>query len=219
MEILNSKMYILASELNYFFVNKHECNKSTILKEIEAYFPNLKNSESEDLLNLLEIQWQNNKALNRGSEFVVTLPLEIEHDFRRTIGVLREYIVSAKKSILITGYAISDYVQDIIDLLIYKTSKGVEVTFIIDRDIDECIFERAIKFKIYKFNSPNSHSHLHAKLLIFDGRRAFVSSSNLSYNGILNNIEVGTLITNDEVQKLEKTFKSLINSNYFFKIN
>lgn len=221
MESINSKMLILADELNFYFQNKNKENNQTALEKITRYFPSLSLMEVKSIFELLEIQWGNAKISHTSSEIVVTLPREIEHNFRRTVGVLREYILSAEKTILVTGYAISDYVQDIIELLTYKSSQGVEVTFLIDRDINEMIFknvDESLNFKVYKFNTPNNHAHLHAKVLIFDSKRAFISSSNLSYNGILNNIEVGTLVSDTNVKELEHTLIKLIESPYFNRI-
>lgn len=217
MTISYTRLQVLISEL-YEMLSGPQERSLNISELLFNYFPNLSEEETNLLINLLKGILEKAADNNSNTEFVITNPLEINHELRKTIGVIRENILSSRKSILITGYAISEFVKELIDLLVLKSTQGVSVVFLIDKDVEETLFEVAIKspnFKVYKFNPSNSHTHLHAKVMIFDKKKAFISSSNLSYNGIINNVEVGILTNGENVVKLNDTMQSLINSDYF----
>jgi phosphatidylserine/phosphatidylglycerophosphate/cardiolipin synthase-like enzyme len=220
-EGISSKLFVLADELKMYLENPNLDLREELISKIIASFKNINKSEAIDILSMLQFLIKERDKSNATAELVVTLPNDIQHDFRRTVGVLREYILSAKHSITITGYSISDFAIDLIELIILKCSRGVRVRFFIDKDIDETIFKNAIKlpnFELYKFQASNYNSHLHSKVAIFDSMKAFISSSNLSYNGILNNIEVGSIVTGEKIKLLEETFEGLLVSNYFKRI-
>ncbi|WP_342503472.1 phospholipase D-like domain-containing protein [Lysinibacillus sp. FSL L8-0126] len=172
-----------------------------------------------DLLNGMREKATENSS---NTEIVISNSLEMNHELRKTVGVIRENILASRQSILITGYAISEFAKELIDLLILKSTQGVRVTFLIDKDVEESMFKAAIKlpnFKVYRFNPSDSYTHLHAKVMIFDKTRAFVSSSNLSYNGIINNIEIGILTNDKNVIKLNDVLGKLVSSSYFEILN
>lgn len=53
-----------------------------------------------------------------------------------------------------------------------------------------------------------------------DNQKVFVSSSNLSYNGIVNNIEIGTLIEGrKKVDSIDDLFKKLKLKDMFVEIH
>ena len=70
----------------------------------------------------------------------------------------------------------------------------------------------------YKYQKNESLSSLHAKVIVVDNQKAFVSSSNLSYNGMVNNVEIGTIIRGAKVREIDNLFKQLIDNRYFIKI-
>lgn len=220
-EVIRSKLFVLADELKMYLENPNSEYKEEVINKILTFFENINKSEAIDILNVFQFLTQEwNKSIAT-AELVVTLPTNIQHNFRRTVGVLREYIISVKHTITITGYSISDFANDLIELIIIKCSEGVRIRFFIDKDVDESIFNKAIKlsnFELYKFQAPNNNSHLHSKIAIFDSEKAFVSSSNLSYNGILNNIEVGSIVTGKKVKDLEEIFEVLVENEYFKRI-
>ncbi|WP_342540029.1 phospholipase D-like domain-containing protein [Heyndrickxia sp. FSL K6-6286] len=220
-EGISSKLFVLADELKMYLENPNLDLREGLIDKILASFKNLNKSEATDILSIFQLltkEWEKSIAT---AELVVTLPPDIQHEFRRTVGVLREYILSAKHTITMTGFSISDFANDLIELIILKCSRGVRIRFFIDKDIDETIFDNAIKlqnFELYKFQAPNYYSHLHSKIAIFDSKKAFISSSNLSYNGILNNIEIGSIVTGEKIKGLEGIFEALVVNKYFQRI-
>lgn len=216
-----SRLYILAEELKMHFENENIYKDVHSLKELNKVFPKIDNEEALKVLSLLKIQHVLEKKSSNSAEIVVTSPALISHDFRNTVGILREYIHNAEKSILITGYSISEFANDIIRLLILKCKEGVQVKFFIAKNVKEEIFKDAIKnlnFTLYKYQENGQYSNLHAKIMIIDSEKAFISSSNLSYNGIINNLEIGSIVTGDSIKSLEEIFGKLIEKKYFKRI-
>lgn len=202
MNISSTRLQVLINEL-YEILSGSQQESLRIYEVLLKYFPNLCEEEVTLLINLLN-------------------GMREKAELRKTVGVIRENILASRQSILITGYAISEFAKELIDLLILKSTQGIRVTFLIDKDVEEFMFKAAIKlpnFKVYRFNTSESYTHLHVKVMIFDKTRAFVSSSNLSYNGIINNIEIGILTNDKNVIKLNAVLEELVSSSYFKILN
>ncbi|HDR8069095.1 phospholipase D-like domain-containing protein [Bacillus cereus] len=174
-----------------------------------------------ELLLLFKVYEQN--QVKESIELVATAPPTIDSDLRKTIGVVRQIIIEAQEEILITSYSISEYFDEILDLMISKSLVGVKVVFLIDDNPRVLNYVEYIRrksdlsnFILYKYNKGSSS--LHAKVIVVDRKKAFVSSSNLSYNGIVNNLEIGTLITGKKIVGIVDLFQELINQKYFIKM-
>ncbi|WP_412095434.1 phospholipase D-like domain-containing protein [Bacillus haynesii] len=104
-----------------------------------------------------------------------------------------------------------------------KASEGVTVKFFLDKHVNECIInsvvENELNFKIFKLVDSNLYSNLHAKIAVFDNKHALISSSNLSYNGIINNIEIGNLLHGEKVGELETLFEEMLERRLFKELN
>ena len=176
-----------------------------------------------ELLLLFKIYEQEQRY--ESVEFVATLPANINSKFRKTISVVRQIILEAQKEILITGYAISEYFDEIFSVIINKNLSGVNIKFFVDDNINNLSYMETIKnlkglnnLELYKYQKNESLSSLHAKVIVVDNQKAFVSSSNLSYNGMVNNVEIGTIIRGAKVREIDNLFKQLIDNRYFIKI-
>ncbi|WP_141213090.1 phospholipase D-like domain-containing protein [Brevibacillus laterosporus] len=217
-----TRLHVLSEILIGHLNNKSLHYTGEIKREIMKCFPNITQDELENFLLLQEIQSDSLRASQLTAEIVATVPLDLDNDFRRTVGVLREHILKAEKSILITGYSISEFAFEIIDLLVQKSRDGVRVRFFLDKDVDVTVFKDRFKkqdtFKVYQYKTTQVNSALHAKVIILDKQSALISSSNLSYNGIINNIEIGSMIKGGHVFKLEALFDELLLKNYFEEI-
>lgn len=215
-----TRLHILADELKIYTQREEIYGRSLIIAELKKVFPNV---ENEDLLKIIELfklqsqQFNNEVTL---AEIVTTLPSQLQSiESRKTVGALREYIHAAEHTILITGYSISEFAKDLILLLKRKSAEGIEIKFFIDRYVDEKIIKSIVgsssKFKTYKLKESNLYSNLHAKIAVFDSKHAFISSSNLSYNGIINNIEIGSILHGAKVAELEQLFEEMLLAGYF----
>lgn len=127
---------------------------------------------------------------------------------------------------MITGYSISEYSREIFESILRKSQRGIHVEIYIndDQNVSESLERfncRPGKYlKIYRYmkKDEKEFSALHAKVIVVDKRRAFISSSNLSYNGIINNIELGTLIKTKKAASIHKIFEVLTETGYFVEL-
>jgi phosphatidylserine/phosphatidylglycerophosphate/cardiolipin synthase-like enzyme len=231
--VLLSKLYLILDEIeselkSYQMVDLELYNsiikgrKNSMSKDFPlllSLFPSL---SKEDLINLLVlIKLLNAKYSQEKVDIVGTLPLSVAN-IRKTVGVVRQLLNEAKSHILITGYAISEYFNDIFDLILTKNRQGILVDLYVDNNEHVSQFLNQLKDKSHQINiytyQGKDFSSLHAKVLIVDYQKAFVSSANLSYNGIVNNLEIGTLITGKKVTSLNQIFDELYSNGYFKRL-
>lgn len=229
--VLLSKLYLLLDEIeaemrSYETTNIElyssllEGRGNLLSKEFSlllSLFPSISPEELDRMLVLIKLltdRYNQNKI-----DIVGTLPIPISN-VRRTVGVVRQLLNESKSHILLTGYAISEYFNDIFELVLAKSSQGIKVDLFVDNNQRVAGFLRQLEEKnhsinIYTYQGKDTYSSLHAKVLIVDYQKAFVSSSNLSYNGIMNNLELGTLITGKKVITLKQIFDELLIEGYF----
>lgn len=78
---------------------------------------------------------------------VVTAPPSFSINARTTMNVVRSMIEEANSSILITGYSLSSYFADLVDIIIQKSQSGVFVKFFVN-DIDsQESFDKLLRYK------------------------------------------------------------------------
>lgn len=125
---------------------------------------------------------------------------------RKTGAALSQLILSAKKSILIVGYAISTNMNEITKDLEAKSKEGIKLTFMINRLEEKRDFldwARKLPYPPELYNrqeDPNAPmSSLHIKCVIVDGKKAMFGSANLTYHGMKANRELGIIIKDESV--------------------
>jgi phosphatidylserine/phosphatidylglycerophosphate/cardiolipin synthase-like enzyme len=218
-----TKLLVLYEEINRY-IDSRESNRidTHLINKVKKLFPNLSPLEIENLLCLLRMERAMHKRQEHKVEIVGTFPSNLDIDIRHTVSVVRQLILEAEKSILITGYSISEFVNEIFEILINRSREGLKVEFFIDKAINPNDFfnidTKNANFRIYQYRSNQRFSSLHSKVIISDNRSAFVSSSNLSYNGIVNNIEIGTLISGEKVNSIVNLFKILLLEDMFIEL-
>jgi phosphatidylserine/phosphatidylglycerophosphate/cardiolipin synthase-like enzyme len=126
---------------------------------------------------------------------------------RRTKQGLLEVVRSARESLWVVSFVVTGNVGDVLAAMEERANVGARVQLLIDHRIDHVgnVFARiaadAPSCSVYvwpdearEFESGKFAS-LHAKCAVADGRRAFVSSANLSGHAMDHNLEVGYLVT------------------------
>lgn len=160
-------------------------------------------------------------------ELVITAPSSFKLKARKTKLVINNILDSAEKSITLTGYSISEYFSEMVELIIHKSTQGVYVNLYVNdvqkhHDIIERLNTYASKFiKIFSYNqqSDDKMSALHAKLIVVDKHTSLISSANLSYHGMQGNVEMGVLIESiEKAQEIESLLKILREQKVFIKI-
>ena len=193
------------------------------IKLIHQEFPELDESDSLRVLNLLMQLY--NQGNEEKIELVLTAPPSFNLQAKRTENVVDEMLQSARKSIIMTGYSVSEYIKEFLDLIINKSQKGVFVKLFINKAdeqnaVDKLIAYRGRFLKIYNYsNESDKMAALHAKVISVDNERTLVSSANLSYHGMSANIEMGCVIQSAKIaNKINEVFKSLIFGKVFTEI-
>lgn len=158
------------------------------------------------------------------TSLVVTAPPSFAINSKVTKVVVDDMLNRAQKSILITGYSLSDYFSDMIELIIRKSQQGVFVKFFVNNIESQKCFDRLIKYQgrfleIYNYpKQQDSMSALHAKVISVDQNETLITSANLSYHGQEGNIELGThVISKDIATQVDRLFTQLVFSKVFEK--
>lgn len=207
----------------YTLLNAMDAFKKSI-SLIEKRFPNCESREIMDILQMACKLYDCNS--DERCELVITAPSSFKLKARKTKLVVNSILSSAEKSITLTGYSISEYFSEMIELIIQKSTQGVYVNLYLNdtqkhQDVIERLNTYASKFiKIFSYsqNSDDKMSALHAKLIVVDGHTSLISSANLSYHGMQGNVEMGVLIeSTGKAQAIESLLKTLGEQKVFTK--
>jgi phosphatidylserine/phosphatidylglycerophosphate/cardiolipin synthase-like enzyme len=197
-----------------------------IKEKFKRDFPLLKEEYLEDLAMIISRLYQKNKV--ESVEIVSTTPVSFRTKNRKTYPVLKEMITSAQKNITLTGYSISDHFDDLLDLIHLKSKQGITVELFLNnynetkhifKDIN--ISNRSF-FKVYSYSGIDGDemASLHAKTMIVDEHKVFISSANLSYHGMVSNIEIGVMIdSKTKALQVLDIFKELKRTKKFIQVD
>ena len=185
--------------------------------------PELSQQKCESIIELINEAITSNEADK--VSIVVTAPPSFAINARTTMSVVQSMISGAERNIIITGYSLSSYFSDLVDIIIDKSQHGVFVKFFVN-DIDKQQgFDKLLRYKgrflnMYNYKqSDDKMSALHAKVLSVDGYSTLITSANLSYHGQQGNIELGTKIDSKTVAKqIDDIFTKLIFSKVFVQL-
>ena len=190
---------------------------------LKRNYPELSQKKCESIIELINEAITSNEADK--VSIVVTAPPSFAINARTTMSVVQSMLSGAERNILITGYSLSSYFSDLVDVIIDKSQHGVFVKFFVN-DIDKQQgFDKLLRYKgrflnIYNYKqSDDKMSALHAKVLSVDGYSTLITSANLSYHGQQGNIELGTKIDSKTVAKqIDDIFTKLIFSKVFVQL-
>ncbi len=190
---------------------------------LKRNYPELSQQKCESIIELINEAITSNEADK--VSIVVTAPPSFAINARTTMSVVQSMISGAERNILITGYSLSSYFSDLVDIIIDKSQHGVFVKFFVN-DIDKQQgFDKLLRYKgrflnMYNYKqSDDKMSALHAKVLSVDGYSTLITSANLSYHGQQGNIELGTKIDSKTVAKqIDDIFTKLIFSKVFVRL-
>ena len=192
------------------------------INEIQKRYPALSEKEAREIYALVTAGAKNP---SNTASLVVTAPPSFSIYAKPTKVVVDAMITNAQRSILITGYSLSDYFTDLVDCIIKKSQEGVFVKFFVNDIDNQKAFERLCRYrgrflKIYNYpKQKDTMSALHAKVISVDQKETLITSANLSYHGQEGNIELGAQIESRETAKqVEDVFTQLIFSKVFVEV-
>ena len=193
------------------------------VRTIKKRFPSVSEKEAKDIYALVSGALE--KEDDERASLVLTAPASFSLKAKTTKNTVSSMLESAEKSILITGYSLSDYFTDMVDLIIKKSQKGVFVKFYVNNIDSQGSFDKLCRYKgrflkIYNYpKSEDAMAALHAKVISVDGEKTLITSANLSYHGQQGNIELGTVIESKEIAKqVEDIFTQLIFKKVFVEV-
>lgn len=196
------------------------------MSELKKMFPNCSDEEIKDIMALC-FEMYNLKHKEK-IDLVITAPETFKIKAKKTRDVVEQLIRDAEKSIILTGYSVSDYFSGMLDTVITKSQQGIYVRFYVN-DIEKskealdrmlAYQSRYLQFFEYEKNKDDKMAASHAKILTVDSNKALVSSANLSYHGLSGNVEMGFLVHSAEkAQQIEELFKDLVRMGVYIKHN
>lgn len=189
---------------------------------IRKRYPALSEKEAKEIFLLVADSVKTQSAV---SELVATTPPSFATKTKSTKVAVDAMMRGAEKSILITGYSLSDYFADLIECIIRKSQQGVFVKFFVNDIGNQKAFERLCSYKskflkIYNYpKGDDKMAALHAKVIVVDQTETLITSANLSYHGQEGNIELGTKINSPEIaRQVDDIFTKLLFSKVFVEM-
>lgn len=189
---------------------------------IKKRYPKLTDKEAREIHSLV---CASKVSDNTEASLVVTAPPSFGLKTKATKVSVDSLLNGAQSSILITGYSLSEYFDDLIDCIINKSQMGIYVKFYVNHIEDQTRFDKLCRYKgkflkIYNYpKQEDSMSALHAKVISVDGKETLITSANLSYHGQEGNIELGTHIISKEIAKqVDDIFTKLLFAKVFQEV-
>ena len=195
-----------------------------VAASIQNRYPTLSDSEAKEIGKMLYAALKN--EAEDSIKLVATTPPSFSIKAKTTVNTVVDLINGANKSILLTGYSLSEYFSDVIDLLIQKSKQGVLVKFFANGLQGQPEYEKLVRYqghflKIYDYQKKEDRmAALHDKVISVDRQTTLITSANLSYHGQEGNIEIGTLVQSQDIAKeIEDLFTKLLFTKVFKEIS
>lgn len=198
-----------------------------VISKILKRYPSLNEKEAREIMLMLSSLNQTVSSKNEEPVLIATAPASFSIKARSTKITVADMIAKANKSIIITGYSLSDYFSDLVDIIINKSQQGIVVRFYVNDIENQESFKRLLDYKgkflkIYNYpknKDSDKMAALHAKVISVDGYLTLITSANLSYHGQEGNIEVGSLIKSTSMAKqVEELFATLTYKKVFVQV-
>lgn len=213
------KLDMLLSQIQEDIVTKSD----QAVSEIQKRYPGLSFKEATEICSMITSVYTEQRDQ---ASLVVTAPPSFAIKAKPTKVTVNQLLEKAENSILITGYSISDYVEDLIKCIIRKSQAGVFVRFYVNHIDNQDSFEKLVRYKgkflkIYNYpeHQDDKMSALHAKVISIDQKETLITSANLSYHGHEGNIELGMHIVSEDIaRQVDDVFTKLLFSKMFEEI-
>lgn len=190
-------------------------------------YRSLSQSEAYELADMFRMSYE--MECTDSAELVITAPRSFAIKTKATKDVVESLLRNAKKKILLTGYSISSYFDEMINVLVEKSRSGVFVKIFLNQaetkdynSVSKLMENCSVFLKVYEYvqKEDDQMSALHAKVIVTDDIQSLITSANLSYHGQKGNIEIGTLISSSKIaREIDEVFTYLIFKKIFHECN
>lgn len=193
-----------------------------VFADLKKEFPALSDQEIWQIIGLC-VNVYGSRTVEK-AELAITAPISFKLKARKIHEVVETMLRGSQRSITLTGYSVSDYFTEMIDLIIQKSQQGIYVRlYLNDYEKHKSNLKRLMDFRSkhlrvfdYQKKEDDSMAALHAKTIVVDERNLLVSSANLSYHGMEGNIEMGIrLESEDKAKQVEGLLKEMVGMKIF----
>ena len=114
---------LIVDALENYSVNGEYTQFNHVIEELRKHFTNCSDEEITDIISLCMKMYSSKKIEH--AELVLTAPDSFHIKTLRTKDIMRKLIENAEKSLTITGYSISDYFAEMLDVIIKKSQQRI----------------------------------------------------------------------------------------------
>ena len=221
----NIRLELISSEIiqaiEAFCVRNDSKVFGTVISNLKKEFPSLSDQEIWQIIGLCVNVYGGKEA--EKAELAITAPISFKLKARKINEVITNMIQDSQKSITLTGYSVSDYFSEMIDLIISKSQQGIYVRlYLNDYDKHKTNLKRLMDLRtkhlrVFDYQKQDDEmAALHAKTIVVDEKELLVSSANLSYYGMQGNVEMGIrLVSDDKAKQVESLLKEMVGMKIF----
>ena len=193
----------------------------TVITNLKKEFPSLSEQEIWQIIGLCVNVYSGKEA--EKAELAITAPISVKLKARKINEVITNMIQDSQKSITLTGYSVSDYFSEMIDLIISKSQQGIYVRLYLNdyekhkTNLKRLMDLRTKHLRVFDYQKQDDEmAALHAKTIVVDEKELLVSSANLSYHGMQGNVEMGIrLVSEDKAKQVESLLKEMVGMKVF----
>jgi len=194
------------------------------IHDFNALFPDVSEEDRYKILKLLSKAYS--RESKNGFHLIWSGPKVAGLPGRDTELVFEEMIRESRNSIILSIYSLSPYAGNLLNILKKKVQHGLFIEIYLDnfetkKDLlKELMSIKNNKLNIYEYRGAlNDTQSLHAKVLTVDNKKSIITSSNLSYNGMDGNFELGVVLNSiDKAKEIRSVFNAMIKKSYFKRI-
>ena len=221
----NIRLELISSEIiqaiEAFCVRNDSKVFGTVITNLKKEFPSLSDQEIWQIIGLCVNVYSGKEA--EKAELAITAPISFKLKARKINEVITNMIQDSKKSITLTGYSVSDYFSEMIDLIISKSQQGIYVRLYLNdyekhkTNLKRLMDLRTKHLRVFDYQKQDDEmAALHAKTIVVDEKELLVSSANLSYHGMQGNVEMGIrLVSEDKAKQVESLLKEMVGMKVF----
>lgn len=221
----NIRLELISSEIiqaiEAFCVRNDSKVFGSVITNLKKEFPSLSEQEIWQIIGLCVNVYSGKEA--EKAELAITAPISFKLKARKINEVITNMIQDSQKSITLTGYSVSDYFSEMIDLIISKSQQGIYVRLYLNdyekhkTNLKRLMDLRTKHLRVFDYQKQDDEmAALHAKTIVVDEKELLVSSANLSYHGMQGNVEMGIrLVSEDKAKQVESLLKEMVGMKVF----